>query len=83
MKTTLITATDFLNSRLNSKLEYRFGQLEYDFSDKCIAETFRDEKRTWTTTVFFTKNKGNQKVGFLKTKKQVVDFINKHSKNSI
>jgi len=81
METVLITPKEFLTSKLDSSKEYRFGQLEYDFSDKCIAETFRSNG-IWTTTVFFSKNKG-QKVGFLKTKPQVIAFINKHSKNSI
>jgi hypothetical protein len=83
MTTILITSADFLNTRLNSELYYRFGQLEYDFSDRCIAETFRNEQGSWTTTVFFTKFGRDKKVGFLKTKKQVVDFINKYSRNSI
>jgi hypothetical protein len=82
MKTQLTTSVEFLNNRLNSDNEYRFGQLEYDFSNKCIADAFRDDKGIWNVTVFFTKIKG-QKIGFLKTKKQVIEFINKYSINQI
>lgn len=82
METVLITAKEFLTKRLDNSKEYRFGQLVFDYSDKCIAKVIRGTDGIWYATVFFTKTKG-QKVGFLKTKPQVIAFINKHSRNSI
>ena len=82
MKAVQITSADFLNTKLDRRLEFRFGKLEYDFKDT-IADAFTSVDGTWNVTVYNAINPANpnstQKIGFVKSKKAVISFINKWS----